>query len=219
MHSTTVDEIPTIYVIDDQPQERENVAAVASTQGWHCQGFASAEQFFDLTKKNRPGCLILDYRLEDEHENGLEVLKRLNREVDALPTLVVTAYANVSIATEFMRCGAVTLLEKPYPQDKLVTNIRKAIKQDRQAQQQQTHMAVMARLTEQVTERQQKVIDLVLQGHMNKRIATILNVSQRTVENERAEILELYHVSNAVELATKVTEYRGYLAAQKHVID
>ena len=203
---------PTVYVIDDEQEQRGNIAALASQEGWRCVGFGTAAEFHACEEKNRPGCLVLDYRLENE--DGLTVLEQLNQRHDALPTVAVTGYADVPIATEFMRRGAINVLQKPYTSDELLSNIRVAIEQDSQTLDRRRKMEQMAQWEAQLTDRRRQVVDLVLQGQLNKRIAVLLGVSQRAIENERADILEIFQVRNAVQLATQLTEYRSFVAAK-----
>lgn len=221
MHSTTSSEstalptdcTPTVYLIDDQQQERKTIAEIATNQGWDYASFSNADQFFALPNLSHPACLILNYRLEGE--NGFEVLQKNNSKVDAPPTLIVTGCADVPIATEFMRSGAMMLLLKPYSSDQLIDHVQQAFQHDSASLELRLRMAKLQACNEQLSDRQHRVVDLVLEGHLNKRIATLIGVSQRTIENERAEILDIFQVRNAVELATRVTEYRGFIAAKR----
>ena len=101
-----------VFVADDDPSVCRSISAMAQVMGLDAETFDSAERFLEAVPLQRHGCLITDVRM-----NGMSGLQLLNRMSDRgwiLPTIVVTAYADVRIAVDALRSGAVTLLEKPY---------------------------------------------------------------------------------------------------------
>ena len=65
----------TLFVVDDDPAARKGVVALASSVGIPCETFDSAEEFLESYDASRPGCLLLDLRLEGM--NGLDLQDRL----------------------------------------------------------------------------------------------------------------------------------------------
>ncbi|MEM9589122.1 MAG: response regulator [Planctomycetota bacterium] len=206
----------TVYVVEDNPTEMESVKALVESLGYDFQGFSCPEDFQELPTRSRPGCLVLDHYLGEQ--SGLDLFEIISKRHDALPTVVVTGHASVPVAVAFMKSGALTLMQKPCFPDELAAAIQMAVASDAATLQRRQQLeSVRMRLAE-LTPRQECVLERMLSGMPNKRIATSLRVSQRTVELERAKLLKNFGVQTSVQLASKVAEYRTeakHLAAQQ----
>jgi two-component system, LuxR family, response regulator FixJ len=195
---------PTVFVVDNDEPSRKSVCALVSSMGVRVEAFASAEEFLDSYTEPRPGCLVTDYCMRGM--NGLELQEELARRRLSLPFIVLTAYAHTSLTVRAMQTGAVTLLDKPYAHDDLWEAIRKALA-DCAAQQgrRQRRRELRERLT-RLTTGESRVLDLLVQGKANKQIAKELNVSVRTVESRRREILVKMEADSLPELFRLVTD-------------
>ena len=116
---------------------------------------------------------------------GIELLRRLNADPRRLPA-IITGRGNVPLAVEAMKAGAVDFVEKPVVYEKLLACIRQNLDQDKLL----TSQKAGASLLSSLTKRQRQVMDRVIAGQLSKNIAADLGVSQRTVENHRAAIME-----------------------------
>ncbi|GAB6063997.1 sigma-54-dependent transcriptional regulator [Deferrisoma palaeochoriense] len=72
---------------------------------------------------------LLDLRLPDG--DGLELLEEFRQARPDLPCLVLTAYGSVQTAVEAMRRGAVDFLMKPFPREKLLASVERALERRR----------------------------------------------------------------------------------------
>ena len=115
----------TLFVIDDDPKSRKAVAALASSMQIRCETFASAEGFLDRYEPSLRGCALVDFRLGGM--DGLQLQERLQALGSALSVILISAYADVSLAVRAMESGAVAFIEKPYKNDELADAIRKAL--------------------------------------------------------------------------------------------
>ena len=115
----------TLFVIDDDPKSRKAVAALASSMKIRCETFASAEGFLDRYDPSLTGCALVDFRLGGM--DGLQLQERLQAMGSALSVILISAYADVSLAVRAMKNGAVAFIEKPYKNDELADAIRKAL--------------------------------------------------------------------------------------------
>lgn len=177
----------TVFVVDDDQQARDSVKALVRSMGVDAAVFDSAEAFLETYDANRPGCLVTDYRLLGM--NGLDLCEELSRQGSRLPFIVLTAYARTSLTVRAMQSGALTVLDKPYHDDELWEAVCKAllwnaIQLDRQREVDQ----IQHRLGS-LTPSENMVLELLLQGMANKQIAKRLDVSLRTVEGRRHEIM------------------------------
>jgi FixJ family two-component response regulator len=122
----------TLFVIDDDPRSRKAVAALAVSMKIWCETFPSAERFLDRYDSSLAGCALVDFRLGGM--DGLELQARLRAMGSTLPVVLISAYANDSLANRALSGGAVAFVEKPYKDDELADAIRRALTRDLQAQ-------------------------------------------------------------------------------------
>jgi two-component system response regulator FixJ len=171
-----------IYIVDDDAGSRNSVRALVATMGLTAFTYASAEEFLNAYH-GEPGCLVTDLRMPGL--NAIELLDALHESGRSLPTIVITAYAEVPVAVEAMQKGAISLLEKPYRGNELWTAIRQALDQDSKR-------------------RARRVTDMVVSGDTNKAIALNLGLSTRTVEGCRQKIFEKLGVDSVAQLVQDV---------------
>ncbi|MDE2516701.1 MAG: response regulator [Rhodospirillales bacterium] len=176
-----------VYVVDDDKHVCDEIRRVLEANGRVVEDFASAEAFFTAYRPAQEACLLLDAYLPGM--NGLAVLNRL-RETDAvLPTIVITGYSEVAMAVQAMKAGAFDYLEKPISYDDLLANVERAFEHGRDTGKRAAWRRAAALHVAGLTTRQREIMNLVLAGEPNKNIAADLGISQRTVENHRAEIM------------------------------
>ena len=108
---------PTLFVVDDDPDACRSAAALASSMGLACETYSSAESFLEGFQPGRPGCVLIDLRLNGM--SGFDLQEELVARGSKLPVIVISAYADVPATVRLMRAGAMTVLEKPYHADEL----------------------------------------------------------------------------------------------------
>lgn len=193
---------PTVYVVDDDELARRSVCALVRSMGIRAESFSSAEEFLQHYQKGQPGCLVTDVRLLGM--SGLELQQRLIELDIFLPVIIVTAFARVPMTVEAMKTGAVTLLEKPCEENLLWQAIRDGLDQDASRRAEcQTKEECRERLV-LLTEAENDVLRLVVEGVPNKVIAKQLGKSLRTVEGRRAEIFAKTQVDSVAQLVRLV---------------
>jgi two-component system response regulator FixJ len=131
--------------------------------------------------------------------SGIELAVKLRERRIENPIIFITAYADISLAIEAMRRGAVDLLEKPFSNNDLVKSIRNAIARCNEGGRHQNAEVVNSRLAT-LTKREKEVLSRLLRGLPNKLIAHELEVSTRTVETHRATIMSKMNASSLAEL-------------------
>jgi two-component system response regulator FixJ len=131
--------------------------------------------------------------------NGVELLRRLRDMAVRVPSIVITGHGDVPMAVEAMKAGALDFIEKPFEDEVLIGAImRAAAELDRQASAQDS-AAILDRLA-QLTEREREVLAGVVAGHANKTVAYDLNISPRTVEVHRANVMAKMDAKSLPEL-------------------
>lgn len=191
---------PLIHVVDDDPGIRNYLAALAKSKGLDSQTFASGDEFLTYVERQGPpaGCAIVDVKLPGM--SGLELMQRLNERGVKLPVIVITGFAEVPLAVEAMKSGAVTFLEKPFQDQDLWQNIQKALEEAERTQKDQARLSTIEAHFGELSKDEVAVMMKMLRGMPNKRIAAELDIGLRTVELRRANVLKKMQVESLAEL-------------------
>ncbi len=188
----------TIYLIDADQASLESLTALVQVVFPRVKAFSSATDFLNAYCDCPLSCLVLDVRLPEMH--GIELQRKLLQEKVELPVIFVTGHGTVAMAVEAMRLGAINFLEKPVHRQVLWDSIRKAIELSKQRRQ---RLALRRKAAERLAclkPSEREVLDLILEGKMNKEIAAELGCSIRTIEDRRARIMRKMEVASLVEL-------------------
>ncbi len=191
----------TVYVVDDDVAVRESLCELIRARGLHAEPFASAEEFLEQFDSSRPGCLITDLRMSGM--SGVQLFERLATE-DALPVIVVSGYADVPIAVRLMEQGIVTLLQKPYRSQELLSAVDRALRLDAENRQRLDRQRDVKRRLATLDDEEHQVLALMIGGKPNKVIATRLGVSMRTVDRRRRDVLNKMKTRSVPELAALI---------------
>ena len=187
-----------IFVVDDDPSMLAAIRRLLISAQFAVEVFASGADLLANAQFDRPQCLILDVLMPGM--SGLQVQVVLNERQVRLPIIFLTGHAEVPIAVEAMREGAVDFIEKPFDNDDLLKRIRRVIEVDRQRRQRaQVQQKVLLRLTT-LTPRENEVLQQVVAGKTSKEVARALGSSHRTIEIHRGHIMKKMQVSTVAEL-------------------
>lgn len=189
---------PVVFVVDDDKAICESLRLLIGDIGLEVRTFTDAHQFLAGYDPSQPGCLVLDVRMSGM--SGLELQSRLRELGMRIPIIIITGHADVPMAVEAMKAGAVDFIEKPFRDQVLLDSIQRALALDlrtRRHNQEQQNVQSRMRL---LTPREREVMDCLIAGKSNKAIAFELGISQKTVDFHRANILEKAGVGTVVEL-------------------
>jgi two-component system response regulator DctR len=196
----------TVYVVDDEEVVRDALAWMLRSRRLLPRTFVSADAFWSAVlegdvRANEPACLLLDMRMPGM--NGMALFEHLieRRWTALLPVIFLTGHADVATAVAAVKRGAFDFVEKPFSDNALVDRVIEGLAQSEAALKQATQRTQVQRLVQDLTEREQEVMHLIVQGRANKQIADELDISVRTVEVHRARVFDKMGVKSAVELA------------------
>ncbi len=196
---------PTVYIIDDDDDMRHSLECLLSAAGYRVRAFVSALAFLDALPVERPGCLIVDQLMPGM--TGLELIERIHSGIDdALPTIFITAYADVPTAVTAMKGGALDFLEKPFDKASLLAQVDRALERDVRQQASHSRWSELQSRYDALTERERKTLALLREGLANKVMAARLGITERAVEMRRAAILRKMGASSTAELLEEVIE-------------
>jgi two-component system CheB/CheR fusion protein len=178
---------PVIFIVDDDSDIRYGFRAVLEEAGRTVEDYASCEEFLEAYRPGREACLLIDAYLPGM--SGLELLQRLRDEGHKLPAIMITGNSDVSMAVQAMKAGASDFIEKPIGRSELLASVERALGQSRDSSKLFAWREAAANHVANLTQREREIMELVLAGHSSKNIAADLHISQRTVENHRASIM------------------------------
>ena len=185
-----------IHIVDDDAQVRAATSFLLAGQGYATQVYADAEEFLAQARLGR-GCILLDLRMNGR--SGLDLLEELPRRGVTLPVIMISGHGELSLAVKAMKLGAVDFLEKPYQEGELVAAIERALETaDKRYGRAEAKTAATARL-ERLSPRERQILQGLLAGLPNKVIARKLDLSPRTVEMHRANMMADLGISSLPE--------------------
>ena len=116
-----------ISVVDDDASVRKTTKLLIGSFGYRAVVFDSAETFLNSGQLNDTSCLVVDVQMQGM--NGLQLQSHLASEGCSIPIIFISAYGNKESRRQAMQGGAIAFLDKPFRDEKLLQNIRLALKQ------------------------------------------------------------------------------------------
>lgn len=194
-----------VFVIDDDEAVLRSLCWLIESADHPAKGFSSADEFLsDLPDSQSCGCIVTDVRMPGM--SGVELLGELADRGNNLPVIVISAHGDVQMAVEAMRLGALDFVEKPFEEKALLEVVERALQESEQRQQILSADADVRKRFDTLTPREREVLEMLLAGQPNRRVAEALNISEKTVEAHRANIRKKVGAASFAELVTKAVQ-------------
>ena len=187
-----------VYVIDDDEAMRESLNFLLESAGFDVRLFESAQSFLDALPGLEFGCIVSDVRMPGI--DGIELLKRMKAGRSGFPILIMTGHGDVPLAVEAMKQGAVDFLEKPFEDDRLIGMIETAVRQAEPTAKSEALALDIAARVATLSPRERQVMDGLVAGLSNKLIARDYDISPRTIEVYRANVMTKMQANSLSEL-------------------
>lgn len=187
-----------VYVIDDDEAVRDSLQFLLDSADFEVALFESASAFLDALGGLDFGCVVSDVRMPEI--DGIELLRRLKSMQCRFPVIIMTGHGDVPMAVEAMKLGAVDFLEKPFDDDLLITMVDAGLKR---AEPEARQEAVTREISERIatlSPRERQVMDGLVAGLSNKAIAREYDISPRTIEVYRANVMTKMQAGSLSEL-------------------
>lgn len=186
-----------VHLIDDDADVRDSLSFLLETADVPVTAYESAAAFL-VTAARARGCIITDIRMPEI--DGLALLARLKDMAVKLPTIVITGHADVPMAVEAMKLGATDFLEKPFNDEALLSIVKRALDVGAVVDRKASEGACFAERIATLSARERQVLDGLVAGKANKVIAHDLEISPRTVEIYRANVMTKTQATSLSEL-------------------
>jgi FixJ family two-component response regulator len=187
-----------VFVVDDDASVRRSTERLVRSVGLAIQAFASAREFLDGARVEKPGCLILDVHMPGL--SGLDLQRELAQRGVEIPIIFLTGHGDIPMTVRAMKAGAAEFLTKPVRPRDLLSAIHAAIERDRVSHRTRREIDALRDRYRRLTPREREVLPLIAAGLLNKQIAGELATSERTVKFHRAHIMEKMHAESLAEL-------------------
>jgi two-component system, LuxR family, response regulator FixJ len=187
-----------VHVIDDDEAARQSLEFLLRANALKVRTYESGTVFLNVAPSLKSGCVITDVRMPEI--SGIDLLRRLKELKILLPVIVITGHADVPLAVEAMKFGAADFLEKPFNDEILLAAVRSALnRHDSESKRAAERAGIDERLAA-LSNREREVLDGLVAGHANKRIAFDLGISPRTIEIYRANLMTKMQAASLSEL-------------------
>lgn len=188
----------TVFIVDDDEAVRDSLRWLLEANGYRVKSFAGAEDFLAAYDPEQVGVLIVDVRMPGM--SGLELQEELIARKAPLPIVFITGHGDVPMAVSTIKKGAVDFLEKPFNESDLRNIVARMLEQAGQRASQAQALRSQQAMLSRLTSREQQVLERIVAGRLNKQIAGDLNISIKTVEAHRANIMEKLEVTTVADL-------------------
>ena len=191
-----------LHIVDDEEAIRDSLIWLAQSRRIEASGYDGVRPFLDMLDTSHAfspegDCLLLDMRMPDMSGALLFDTLASRGLTQRMPVIFLTGHGDVPMAVDCLKRGAFDFFEKPFNDNTLMDRVQEALQASLAAGDQAQVQARLASLSS----REREVMDLILEGKMNKVIADIMGITMRTVEVHRANLFTKMGVRTAVELA------------------
>jgi two-component system response regulator FixJ len=187
-----------VYVIDDDEAMRDSLNFLLDSADFNVTLFETALNFLKVLPSLDFGCVVSDVRMPGV--DGIELLKRMKAVHSTFPIVIMTGHGDVPLAVEAMKLGAVDFLEKPFEDDRLIAMIEAAIRLAELAARDEAVTHDIAGRIATLSPRERQVMDGLIAGLSNKLIARDYDISPRTIEVYRANVMTKMQANSLSEL-------------------
>ena len=193
---------PIVYIVDDNDGVRETLELLFESVDQAVKAFASGRAFLAAYPMGQTGCLITDVRMPEM--SGLELYEEMRRRSIGLPVIFITGFGDIEMAVNAMKAGAADFIAKPYKEQELLDRVQKAVKLSVEMKRQSDVDSQARGRLAMLSPREREVLDLVVSGESSKRIAHALDLSLKTVEFHRANIMKKLEAKSVADLVKKI---------------
>jgi len=187
-----------VFVVDDDEPVRDAIGMLLESVEITYKTFPDAQSFLDDFKEGDRGCLVLDIRMPGM--SGLDLQKKLNQMEIQVPIIFITGHGDIPMAVEAMRRGAVDFIRKPFNDQELLDRVQQAFELDGERHSLAAGIDEIRARVNLLTPRETEVFGRVTLGQANKVIAIELQISERTVEIHRSNVMQKTGVRTLADL-------------------
>ena len=193
---------PAVFVVDDDEAVRDSLRSLLGSVNLPVKAFASGQEFLDAYRADETGCLVADIRMPGM--SGLDLQSELARRSINLPMIMITGHGDIKMCARAMKAGAFDFVEKPFNGQELLDLIHQAVKMNLESVERRRELAEIRGRLNLVKPRDREVLDGIVLGETNKKIAARLGLSAKTVEFRRAKVMRTMRAETLADLVRMI---------------
>ena len=187
-----------VFVVDDDSGLREALSSLFRSVGLQVKAYASAAEFLQSKRPDRPSCMVLDVRLPGL--SGLDFQAELAKANIRIPIVFMTGHGDIPMTVRAMKAGAVEFLPKPFRDQDMLDAVQTGLEIDRDRRRHAAEISKLRVSFKTLTPREQEIMGLVASGLMNKQIAGEIGVSEVTVKLHHGNVMRKMEAKSLAEL-------------------
>jgi len=189
----------TVLIVDDDPFVRRGISRLVRAAGYNAKAFSSPLDFLKHDLPPGPACVVLDMQMDQM--SGIDVHHALQKVARKIPVVFLSGHGSIPLATAAIKQGAEEFLEKPIKPKELMAAIDLAIEHDKQHANGRQELQELQGRYNRLTLRERQVMQLVVNGSLNKQAAAELGITEKTIKVHRARVMEKMEVDSLALLA------------------
>jgi len=194
-----------VYLVEADYQAREEISAFLLAHDMNVVGLASATEYLAFPARDTAACVILNIRLPDI--SGLELQRRLAKKSNP-PLIFISDQCDIASTVCAMKAGAIEFLTKPFDLRALIPPIHSAFAQDRKQRQRKAELMKLQERFALLTPRERDVLPLIVGGLLNKQAASVLGISEVTLQIHRSQVMRKMQAESFAELIRMAVKLR-----------
>ena len=190
----------TVHIVDDDLDVRESLKWLLESIDLTVKTYPDAVEFLEQIAQTEVGvgCVILDVRMPKM--SGINAHKKMLETKINLPIIMISAHGSIDMAVSAMVTGAKIFLEKPFDDQVLIEQVQSALNESQQDYEKKQDRLLLIERYKSLTKREVQIFEHVVQGFSNQEIADQLNISRKTVEGHRANMIHKMEAGSLADL-------------------
>ena len=180
-------DVPVVYVVDDDDAVHESLSWLLRSAAFEVEVCASAEEFVDRYRSERPGCVVLDVRMPGM--SGPQLQEKLGETDIRISIVMISGHGDVQTPVQAMKAGAIDFIEKPFNDQLLLDAVHKSVERHLTARRMQRSEISVRTRHARLSRRERQVFEQLVEGSRNTDVVRALGISRRTAEAHRAKVM------------------------------
>jgi two-component system response regulator FixJ len=195
-----------VIIIDDDESICQSLKWLCESISLTVRTYNNPQHYLDTFDPRERGCLLVDVRMP--FMSGLELIEAIKAKNSAIDVIVITAYGDIPMAVRSMKAGAVDFILKPFNEQVLLESIQQCLSKPKSL-----IIDDFWERFDELSAREKQVLQLILDGKLNKEIAFLLSIAISTVEAHRAKIMQKMKVKTLAELLKLCLQFDAFNSA------
>jgi two-component system response regulator FixJ len=178
------------------------MSALLEASNYTVKSFPGAEALLAAVDEETTGILILDLTLVDMP--GLALQDELNRRGIGLKAIFVSSCGTIETSVQAIKGGAIDFIEKPFADGQLLNSVEEALAVAIVDEKKRRQRSVLEKRCDLLTQREREIMNLLVRGETNRKLAERMGLSSRTVEIHRSKIMRKLEATSLPDLVRMV---------------